>query len=135
MCGKTLKIEPSTPPGDAPCPHCGHLLWFVRTESEETVIVGDMLVVELEAELIEMQIAELREGFGRSPRDRPLWLILDFQKLESISSLVLGRLITLSKIVERIGGRLSFRNVCTAVAEIFRICRLPGPFAMRSLRT
>ncbi|MGA2031540.1 MAG: hypothetical protein ABSG68_04735 [Thermoguttaceae bacterium] len=28
VCGKDVCIEPSTPPGDAPCPHCGHLLWF-----------------------------------------------------------------------------------------------------------
>jgi eukaryotic-like serine/threonine-protein kinase len=28
ICGKALKVEPSRPPGDAPCPYCGHLLWF-----------------------------------------------------------------------------------------------------------
>jgi hypothetical protein len=28
VCGKAVIIEPSIPPGDAPCPHCGHLLWF-----------------------------------------------------------------------------------------------------------
>ena len=28
VCGKDLQIEPSRPPGDAPCPHCGTLLWF-----------------------------------------------------------------------------------------------------------
>jgi signal recognition particle subunit SRP54 len=28
VCGKPLQIEPSRPPGDAPCPHCGYLLWF-----------------------------------------------------------------------------------------------------------
>jgi hypothetical protein len=28
VCGKSLQIEPSRPPGDAPCPHCGTLLWF-----------------------------------------------------------------------------------------------------------
>ena len=28
VCGKPLRIEPSRPPGDAPCPHCGSLLWF-----------------------------------------------------------------------------------------------------------
>ena len=28
VCGKGLQIEPSRPPGDAPCPHCGSLLWF-----------------------------------------------------------------------------------------------------------
>jgi hypothetical protein len=32
VCGKAVIIEPSTPPGDAPCPHCGHLLWFNATE-------------------------------------------------------------------------------------------------------
>lgn len=28
VCRQTLAIEPSRPPGDAPCPHCGQLLWF-----------------------------------------------------------------------------------------------------------
>ena len=28
ICGKPVVIEPSRPPGDAPCPHCGCLLWF-----------------------------------------------------------------------------------------------------------
>jgi hypothetical protein len=28
ICGNEVRIEPSRPPGDAPCPHCGHLLWF-----------------------------------------------------------------------------------------------------------
>src|SRR5688572_28909820 len=28
VCGRRARIEPSVPPGDAPCPHCGHLLWF-----------------------------------------------------------------------------------------------------------
>ncbi len=28
VCGNDLKVEPSQPTRDAPCPHCGHLLWF-----------------------------------------------------------------------------------------------------------
>jgi hypothetical protein len=28
VCGAHVVIEPSRPPGDAPCPSCGHLLWF-----------------------------------------------------------------------------------------------------------
>jgi len=31
VCGNQVRIEPSTPPGDAPCPCCGHLLWFSPT--------------------------------------------------------------------------------------------------------
>lgn len=32
ICGEKIRIEPSEPSGDAPCPHCGVLLWFVETE-------------------------------------------------------------------------------------------------------
>jgi hypothetical protein len=28
ICGHEVRLEPSRPPGDAPCPCCGHLLWF-----------------------------------------------------------------------------------------------------------
>jgi hypothetical protein len=28
VCGKPVRIEPSQPTCDAPCPWCGHLLWF-----------------------------------------------------------------------------------------------------------
>jgi hypothetical protein len=34
VCGKRVRLEPSTPPGDAPCPHCGHLLWFQLPEGK-----------------------------------------------------------------------------------------------------
>ena len=29
VCGHTFRIEPSRPLGDAPCPACATLLWFV----------------------------------------------------------------------------------------------------------
>jgi acyl carrier protein len=28
ICAAVVRIEPSQAPGDAPCPACGHLLWF-----------------------------------------------------------------------------------------------------------
>ncbi len=28
VCGHAVRIEPSRPPGDAPCPDCGYLMWF-----------------------------------------------------------------------------------------------------------
>ena len=33
VCEGVISIEPSSPTGDAPCPRCGTLLWFARTES------------------------------------------------------------------------------------------------------
>jgi acyl carrier protein len=31
ICDTIICIEPSHPPGDAPCPNCGTLLWFFQT--------------------------------------------------------------------------------------------------------
>jgi acyl carrier protein len=33
ICAKVICIEPSHPPGDAPCPNCGTLLWFFHTSA------------------------------------------------------------------------------------------------------
>lgn len=35
VCGKSSRVEPTREPGDAPCPHCGHLLWY-RVEAQES---------------------------------------------------------------------------------------------------
>jgi hypothetical protein len=32
VCGAAVRIEPSQPFGDAPCPACGALLWFVSAD-------------------------------------------------------------------------------------------------------
>jgi len=37
LCSKFLRIEPSHPTNDAPCPHCGHLLFFVRDPDDSAV--------------------------------------------------------------------------------------------------
>lgn len=34
LCGSVVRIEPSLFFGDAPCPACGHLLWFLHVHSE-----------------------------------------------------------------------------------------------------
>src|SRR5262245_5064403 len=34
VCGKSVCVNPSDPAGDAPCPNCGHLLWFRQRLSE-----------------------------------------------------------------------------------------------------
>lgn len=33
LCQAEVRLEPSAPLGDAPCPHCGCLLWFFKTAS------------------------------------------------------------------------------------------------------
>jgi len=41
LCGSEVRIEPSQPFGDAPCPVCGHLLWFLRLHSEPHFFAND----------------------------------------------------------------------------------------------
>lgn len=33
ICDTSICVEPSHPPGDAPCPNCGTLLWFFETST------------------------------------------------------------------------------------------------------
>ena len=35
VCGEAVTIDPSLPPGDAPCPRCGCLLWFESSWLDE----------------------------------------------------------------------------------------------------
>ena len=51
VCGNSLRIEPSTPPGDAPCPNCGSFLWFTQTVlgDDAEVLVHDAIVPDLRA--------------------------------------------------------------------------------------
>jgi hypothetical protein len=37
VCLKPFRLEPSDPAGEAPCPHCGSLVWFSRSGHDEIV--------------------------------------------------------------------------------------------------
>ncbi|MGA2254912.1 MAG: hypothetical protein ABSG53_09635 [Thermoguttaceae bacterium] len=82
VCGKPLQVEPSRPPGDAPCPHCGHLLWFgpkKRDFYEEEAVKEESGVLEpvelarnkFDKEELAGQEARLRQGE---------FTLLDFKK-------------------------------------------------------
>jgi acyl carrier protein len=58
ICDAVLCLEPSDPAGDAPCPCCGSLLWFVQTSSgvrfhdaEATAPIRERLIEMLAAHL------------------------------------------------------------------------------------
>jgi hypothetical protein len=46
ICGKAVKIAPSRPFGDAPCPNCGCLLWFKRDVTGTRFSVSDAVTTE-----------------------------------------------------------------------------------------
>jgi hypothetical protein len=38
VCGNELILDPSRPPGDAPCPCCGTLVWFKDPIADQPVV-------------------------------------------------------------------------------------------------
>lgn len=63
LCGQAVRLEPSQPFGDAPCPACGSLLWFVTSDAGprffDPEATGLLTVV---AERLGISPAALREG-------------------------------------------------------------------------
>jgi acyl carrier protein len=69
-------MEPSQPPGDAPCPQCGTLLWFLKTsrgvrlfETSKTALVRERFssfVEDIEADSLDIVelVMELEEEFS-----------------------------------------------------------------------
>ena len=41
VCSKSIQIEPSLPFGDAPCPSCGTLLWFIVDGDDRRLFAYD----------------------------------------------------------------------------------------------
>jgi hypothetical protein len=41
VCGQFVRVDPSRPPGDAPCPICGSLLWITPLDSGASLRKGD----------------------------------------------------------------------------------------------
>jgi signal recognition particle subunit SRP54 len=86
VCGNVVRTEPSRPPGDAPCPHCGHLLWFgpkkrTRRRPKQEKPAAELADVQ---EPVESACQELRkkesakQGADRGKGD---FTLSDFKKL------------------------------------------------------
>ena len=64
LCGNEVRIELSTfPTDDAPCPHCGHLLWLANSADDHLNDFEELLSQSLE-ELILKNTAQQQWGLG-----------------------------------------------------------------------
>jgi signal recognition particle subunit SRP54 len=85
VCGKKVRIEPSRPPGDAPCPHCGHLLWFEPQDLK--IDEGESGKQEGGArELVEsalQQLAEEESAEHEARQRQGEFTLVDFQRMIS----------------------------------------------------
>jgi anti-anti-sigma factor len=52
-------------------------------------------------------------------------LVLNFNRVESVTSAMLGKLVALSNLIDGCSGRLVFAGVDPFLQQIFRLCNLP----------
>jgi anti-sigma B factor antagonist len=89
--------------------------------------VGDVTVARFSREVVlsgrqaEAVAAQLTALLAEPGRSR---LLLDFANVWSLSSLMLGKLVMLSRAAESAGGRLALCNLRPDVGEIFELTRL-----------
>ena len=97
VCGSDLKIEPSDPARDAPCPRCGHLLWFAWED------LGDVQVITPTGSPLDPE--SLDRLFDSVARRSGQHLVIDLSNVQYLPSSILGKLINLKK---QLGGRASW---------------------------
>jgi len=120
VCGSAITIEPSEPAGDAPCPHCGHLLWFTWDDT------GDIIVIKPTCAILRSE--DLDTLTDRASEKPGVQLVLDLGDVQYLSSTALGKLINLKKKVMGVGGRLRIENPHSDLLEVFRITRFDQVF-------
>ncbi len=116
VCRSEIRIEPSDPASDAPCPNCGHLLWFAWEDPGGLVVIKPTGAI-LRAEDLDTIIDKASDKSG-------MQLVLDLCNIQHLSSAALGKLINLKKKVMGVRGGLRIENLHSDLLEVFRITRL-----------
>ena len=119
VCG-TIASDATMPAGQgagAPCPNCGHLLWFVSKR------VGDVTVIHLVdhrvavLELLDLLDNAVDDGL----HDR---ILIHFGSIQQVSSAALGKLVKLMHQSGPLRGKLKLCGLHADLRHVFRITRL-----------
>jgi anti-sigma B factor antagonist len=123
VCGTVAGFEPSAADShaDAPCPRCGHLLWFISRQT------GDVTVVHLiDTRAAVMELLDLLDNaIGDGLIDR---LAINFGSIQQVSSAALGKLIKLMNRASSVRGKLKLCGLHPDLRHVFRITRLDRVF-------
>ena len=120
VCGSEIQIDPSNPARDAPCPACGHLVWFTWEAAGDSLVIKP-ICASLRTEDWETLMEKATEKQG-------VQITIDLRDVQSIASAVLGKLINFKKRAQAVQGTLKIENLHPDLVEIFRITRLDQVF-------
>lgn len=123
VCGTAVGPEPSEAADKAPCPRCGHLLWFMSRRVE-----GVTVIRLIDSRVAVMELLNLLDNaVGEGKIDR---LVIDFGSLQQVSSAALGKLIKLMNHADRVRGKLKLCGLHADLRHVFRLTRLDRVFDM-----
>jgi anti-anti-sigma regulatory factor len=111
VCATEIWLDPSRPAGDAPCPNCGHLVWY--SDPPITVVTftdGEMLDESAWDQLMHL-----------GSECHPPRLMLNVESISLPSSTVMARLVLLNNDIRARGGKLVLVNVGPNLNEVFKI--------------
>ena len=121
-CGNEVSVRPSSAARDVPCPHCGHLLWFVRKSVDGVVVLTFLPELVVGSESIG-RADEVVSAFDGSSR-----VVLNLAHLHFISSMFLGMLVVLHKRAVSAKTELKLCGIQPEAAVVFKITRLDKVF-------
>lgn len=120
VCGSAITIEPSDPASDAPCPNCGHLLWFNWNDTGDAVVIIPSARF-LQAENVKSLVDHLPERRGKL-------LVLDLNSAQFLTTSDFAQLVVLQRKVAGVRGKLRLINVPPELLDVFRITHLDQVF-------
>jgi anti-sigma B factor antagonist len=111
---------PAEGEGEA-CPLCGHLLWFSSKR------VGDVVAVHLTDNRV--AVMELLDLLDNAVEDGAIGrLLINFDRIQQVSSAALGKLVKLIGRAQAVRGRLKLCSLHPDLRQVFRITRLDRIF-------
>jgi anti-anti-sigma factor len=120
VCGSERGVETVNPTLETPCRRCGHRIWFLWESLVNAAILKPT---------VDVLTRESLDTFLDSVAIKPgVQLVLDLIDVQFMSSAVLGRLITLKKRVQGVGGRLTIRHVNADLLHALKTTRLDQVF-------
>lgn len=87
ICGNSFRLEPSLPSGDAPCPNCGHLLWWFQKRfrrEDQRLTVDTRFLEDLQADSIDVieLVMECEDEFEISISDK------DYERIKTVGDAI-----------------------------------------------
>ena len=118
VCGREVGIPRD---GGAPCPRCGHLLWFVSRQVADVTVIHLIDSRTAMMEMLDVLDNAVEDGFlGR--------IVINFAGIPQVSSAALGKLVRLKKLAEAARGRLVLCGLHADLRPVFRITKLDQAF-------